>query len=139
MIRRRRLGILVAALVVASACESRPIGQRDDLNPTPTPIPAPPVPRRIEYRVTGTIPNTKITYFSSSQGTTNTTTDLPWVLTYTSPADRAVYVFLSAEAPTSNFVEGALVAQIFVDGVLFREARGSGFSPIVTVSGEVSP
>ena len=34
--------------------------------------------------------------------------------------------------------EGTLVVQIFINGDLFREARGSGFQPSISVSGEAS-
>jgi hypothetical protein len=37
----------------------------------------------------------------------------------------------------SNFIDGSLTVQVFVDGVRFREARGSGFTIAVAASGEV--
>lgn len=105
---------------------------------TPTPIPEPPVVPTItvEYRVTGTIPNTNITYFSAQQGTAQVTTDLPWTVRYTT-TDLHPFLFLQAETPFDNFTTGSLTVQIFVNDVLFREARGTGFSLAISASGEV--
>jgi hypothetical protein len=128
--------LLVALLVVLTmACDDRG-GLRDPpLDPDPIPIPIPD-PLRVDYRVLGTnVRAVEITYFSSTQGTAQTRTDLPWFLTYQT-RDPSVFVYLSAAAPLDP-LEGTLIVQIFLDGVLFREARSSGFAPSVTVSGEV--
>ena len=129
--------LLPVLLLLASCSDNDRRGLRDPPTEEPTPIPPAPTPLRIDYRVTGTIPNTQITYFSSSQGTTQTTTDLPWFLSYQT-TDASTFVYLAATAPTDNLLEGTLTVQIFVDGVLFREARSSGFTPSVTISGEVT-
>lgn len=129
---------LLLALVVslAQACSNDASGLRDPVNPnTPTP-PPPPATLRIDYRVTGDIPNTQITFFTATQGTTEVKTDLPWTISYTS-SDLHPFLFLAAETPNDNFTTGSIDVQIFVNGVLFREARGSGVTISVSASGEV--
>ena len=134
----RRLTVLLPVLLLLASCsDDDRRGLRDPPTEEPTPIPPAPTPLRIDYRVTGTIPNTQITYFSSSQGTTQTTTDLPWFLSYQT-TDPSTFVYLAAAAPADNVLDGTLVVQIFVGGVLFREARASGLTPSVTVSGEIT-
>jgi len=137
---RHRLQTLALALVLVvmtlAACRDA-TGPRDPLGPTPPPAPPPPpVVLKVDYRVTGTIPNTRITFFSSTQGTTQVTTDLPWSITYTT-TELHPFLYVGADSPLDNFTEGSIVVQIFVDGVLFREARGTGFVVSVAASGEV--
>jgi hypothetical protein len=134
--RRQQLAALVLLLPLLAACANDGNGIRGPLAPSPPPAPPPP-PTVIEYRVTGTIPGTRITYFSSTQGTTQVATDLPWSLSYTAGALPA-FVYLAADTPVDTFTEGTLVVQIFVGGVLFREARGSGFVISIAASGEVT-
>ena len=119
------------------ACSDGGRGVRDPVNPAPTPVPPlPPATITVEYRVTGDIPNTHITYFSSIRGTTRTQTDLPWVSSYET-TELHPFLSLVAQSPFENVVNGNLVAQIFVNGVLFREARGSGFEISIAASGQV--
>ena len=135
MTRRLVLALVLAALV--PACANDGTGIRDPVNqPAPTPVPPPPATLTIAYRVTGTIPNTKITYFSSTQGTTQLSTDLPWAISYQT-GELHPFLYLAADTPLDNFVDGSLVVQVFVNGALFREARGSGFTVSVAASGEV--
>jgi len=131
----RRL-LVLALLLPLLGCRHDTNELRPDPTPTPTPVPTPPPVLTVAYRVTGTIPNTQITYFSSIQGTTQVKTDLPWAVSYQT-SDLHPFLYLAAEAPVDNFTDGNLVVQIFVDGVLFREARGSGFVISVAASGEV--
>ena len=129
--------LLVVGMLVTSCEDHGRRGLRDPPFADPTPIPPLPEPLRIEYRVLGVdVRSVAITYFTSTQGTAETTTDLPWFLSYQT-RDASTFVYLAAEAPMSGVGEGSLIVQIFVDGVLFREARSSGFAPSVTVSGEV--
>jgi len=131
---RRLLALVVVALLVP-ACSDNRNGIRDPVTePTPPPAPAPTL--TVDYRVTGTIPNTRITYFSSTQGTTQLSTDLPWVISYKT-GELHPFLYLAADSPVDTFAEGTLVVQIFVNGALFREARGSGFTVSVAASGEV--
>jgi hypothetical protein len=130
-----RRACLIAAVLLAGACEDTPRPE-PPIAPAPTPIPPLPVPTNIEYRVTGTHRDVTITYVTSTQGTTVLRTDLPWFLSYETLA-KSTFVYLQAEGSTFNTVEGPLIVQIFVNGVLFRETRGQGLIPNVTASGEV--
>ena len=131
--------LLPLLVVVAAACEDHGRrGLRDPPGVDPTPLPPEPMATQIDYRVLGTdVRSVRITYFSSAQGTTQVTTDVPWFLSYQTHAD-STFVYLAADAPMSDLLEGTLIVQVFVNGTLFREARSSGFSPSVTVSGEVT-
>jgi len=136
---RRALLLLPLVLLVGCAHDDGQRGVRSPVGvPTPTPIPEPPVTPTItvEYRVTGTIPNTQITYFSASQGTAQVKTDLPWTVRYETE-DLHPFLYLAAETPFDNVVTGTLTVQIFVNDRLFREARGTGFSLAISASGEV--
>jgi hypothetical protein len=126
---------LVAALSVAACSDNGRTSLRDPpAGPTPVPEPS---DVRVDYRVTGThVRNVHITYFSSSQGTTQVTTDLPWSITYRTP-DLHPFVYLQADTPIDQNDEGTLVVQIFVNGLLFREAHATGFELEVAASGDV--
>jgi len=120
-------------LLLAAGCDDNQLRPEGPAAPTPPE----PEPLRIEYRVNGGIRGVEITYSNASQGTTFVTADLPWFVTFDTRRART-FVYLEAAAPLSNPVSGPLVAQIFVNGELFREATARGFTPVVTVSGEVS-
>jgi len=132
--KRTALLLLLALTAVACQDNTRP---RPDPPIAPTPLPPPiVVATRIEYRVTGTHRDVTITYTTSTAGTTVVKTDLPWFVTYDTLAART-FVFVQADGSSFNTVEGPLIVQIFVDGALFREARGAGLTPSVAASGEV--
>jgi len=133
--RARRLLLLLLLLAPVAACDDNAPRPDPPIAPTPTPIP-PIVPTRVEYRVTGSHRDVTITYTSSTQGTTVIRTDLPWFLTYDTLAAHT-FVFLQASGSSFNTIEGPLIVQVFVNGALFREARGNGLIPVVEVSGEV--
>jgi hypothetical protein len=131
----RLLALLL--LVPLLACSDN--GRTSLRDPPTGPTPPPPAPSevRVDYRVTGThVRNVHITYFSSSQGTTQVTTDLPWSITYRTP-DLHPFVYLQADTPIDQNDEGTLVVQIFVNGLLFREAHATGFALEVAASGDV--
>ena len=130
------LAVVVLALLAPACSDNTGRGVRE--SPAGPTLPPPPAPATlsVSYRVTGTIPNTRITYFSSLQGTTQLTTDLPWTVNY-STTDLHPFLYLAAESPVDNVDDGSLVVQIFVNGVLFREARGAGFTVAVAASGDV--
>jgi hypothetical protein len=122
--------LLVPLLLLAAAgCDD------DRLRPDGPAAPSP-VPLRIEYRVNGTIRNLDITFSNAAQGTTFVTADPPWFVTFETQRART-YVYLEAAAPPFNPTSGPLIAQIFVNGELFREATARGYTPVVIVSGEV--
>ena len=131
MFRRPEYALLLLLLAGCDDNRLRPEGPA-----APTPDPTGLLRQRIEYRVNGTIRNLDITYSNAAQGTTFVTADPPWFVGFETTRART-YVYLSAAAPAFNATSGPLVAQIFVDGELFREATARGFAPVVTVSGEV--
>jgi hypothetical protein len=126
-----RAGLLAAVLLVAGCTEDAARPADPGTGPSPLPSAA-----RVEYRVTGTIKTAHVVYINGVQGTTELTTEVPWFASFETTRAQT-FVYLSADAPFTNFVEGTLVAQIFVNGELFRESRARGFTPTVTVSGEV--
>ena len=128
----KRLALVLLLVVVG--CERTTVRPEPPI--APTPLPPIVLPTRIEYRVTGTHQNVTITYVTSTQGTTVIKTDLPWFLGYDT-VQLSTFVYLQADASLNDSTEGPLIAQIFVNGVLFRETRGQGFNPSVTASGEV--
>jgi hypothetical protein len=135
MTRSVRARLLLLLLSVAAACGDNPPRPEAPIAPGPTPIP-PIVATRIEYRVTGSHRDVGIVYTSSTAGTSVVKTDLPWFLTYDTVAPRT-FVYVQASGSSFNSIEGVIIVQVFVDGVLFREARGAGLIPVVEVSGEV--
>jgi len=129
--------LLALFLVPLLACSDNGRTSLRDPPTGPTPPPTEPAEVRVDYRVTGThVRNVHITYFSSSQGTTQVTTDLPWSITYRTP-DLHPFVYLQADTPIDQNEEGTLVVQIFVNGLLFREAHATGFTLEVAASGDV--
>jgi hypothetical protein len=127
--KRAAIVLLVIGLIGCEDNRLRPEGPAAPTPPEPAPV-------RIEYRVNGGIRAVDITYSNASQGTTFVTADLPWFVTFVTQRERT-FVFLEASAPLSNPSSAPLVAQIFVNGELFREATARGFTPVVTISGEV--
>jgi hypothetical protein len=128
--------LLLLLLTATTGCEADRPRPEAPIAPTPIPIPTPIAATRIEYRVTGTHRDVSITYTTSTAGTTVVKTDLPWFVTYETLAPRT-FVYVQADGSTFNTIEGVLIVQIFVDGLLFREARGAGLIPSVVASGEV--
>jgi len=134
--RARLLLLLVVPLLFFSCGGNSQRDLRDPPGGGPDPVPIIPPPLRIDYRVTGTIRNVQVTYFTSTAGTTQATTDLPFFVSFQT-RDPSTFVYLAAETPLVNFTEGTVMVQIYVNDVLFREARSSGFTPSVAVSGNV--
>lgn len=144
-IRRLLLCLLLPALLAACACSDDNDDECDlvrearareackaSRNPSaPTPLPEPPKVHSFEFRVTGTLSGATIALTSTSEGTTTLTTDVPWFATIRS---TRTLMFLSLSAQASGY--GTLTVQLFVDGVLFREATTTGFDPKVAISGQ---
>jgi hypothetical protein len=133
---RSVLARLLLLLALAPGCDDNAPRPDPPIAPTPVTVPPPVVATRVEYRVTGSHRDVTITYTSSTQGTTVIRTDLPWFLTYDTLAPHT-FVYLQAAGSSFNTIEGPLIVQVFVNGALFREARGNGLIPVVEVSGEV--
>jgi hypothetical protein len=130
-----RRACLLAAVLLVTGCSDENTRPDDPGVPGPGPSPLPEVVR-VEYRVTGSIKNAHVVYINGVQGTTEITTEVPWFASFETTRPQT-FVYLSAEALPDNIVDGTLVAQIFVNGEVFRESRSRGFTPTVTASGEV--
>jgi len=100
-----------------------------NLPPTPTPTPTPTVTANtIEFRVVGNANTVRIRHINPLDGLSQVTTVLPYLVSL--KTDQVV-MFLSLEvtplaypiATTTPF----LSAQIFVNGVLFREGSSADF------------
>jgi hypothetical protein len=92
---------------------------------------------KIEFRVTGNALGARVRYSNSNDGLAQVTTVLPFVFNMTTSQQS---LFLSIEAtPTSYSVLTTfpfMSAQIFVDGLLFRESSSSDFFlQTITASG----
>jgi hypothetical protein len=70
-----------------------------------------------------------ITASNSQEGMDIVTTGLPWFQSITVKKDTFLYL----DAQSFDF--GTIQVQIYVDGVLFREAFSNGFNPKIAVSG----
>jgi len=128
--------VLIAALVTFTGCVKNypPLPGDDNSTPAPTPVPAP-VTHTVEFRVLGTVPLADITYGNAQDGTTATETTVPWAASFKTTR-TSLFVYLKAQSSFS----GTITAQIFVDGVLFREASNNflGSTNVADASGTVS-
>lgn len=92
---------------------------------------------KIEYRVTGNATGARVRYSNSNDGIAQVTTVLPFVFNITTNQQS---IFLSLEATPTGYgiltTTPFMAAQIFVDGLLFRETASSDFFlSTITVSG----
>ena len=92
---------------------------------------------KIEYRVTGNAIGSRVRYSNSNDGIAQVTTVLPFVFNITTNQQS---IFLSLEATPTGYgiltTAPFMAAQIFVDGLLFRETASSDFFlSTITVSG----
>jgi hypothetical protein len=98
---------------------------------TPTPLPPAPTVHTFVFQVVGPFDGpADITVVSSTEGTSQVRSTLPWFATIRSTRTQ---MFLSIEANGQGF--GDLTVQIWVDGTLFREAVAQGDFPTAAVSG----
>lgn len=100
-------------------------------NPTPTQV------AKVEYRVTGNATGARIRYSNAIDGSTQVVTTLPYVATVTT-SDSSIFLTLEATPTAYSFtiLYPFLSVQIFVNGVLFREATTSDFFIVpISVSG----
>jgi len=127
----RILSVLMAALVLSAGCvRDNTITTAKDQNPnSPTPIVPVVVTHTVEYRVLGTVNSATITASNSQEGMEITTSALPWFESIKITKDT--FLYLDAQ----SFEFGTVQVQIYVDGVIFREAFSNGFSPKIAVSG----
>lgn len=138
--------LLVILLCGISACNNYEYdddGKGDTRCPT-CPSPNPPTPQppnvganSIEFRVNGTPNATRIRFSNTTDGTTQVITSVPYSIVVTTNQNS---LFISLDATPLSFPIDDfpfLVVQIFVNGVLFREAVSSDatYMSTITVSG----
>lgn len=126
---------LVLLLLALAGCEADK-AEPQSAPTAPTPVVVATTPDRIEFRVSGlNLPSVLIRNVSTLDGTSQVTTTLPYFVALESSRSS---VFLSLEVTTTTppaTGNAWLLAQIFVNGNLFREATAAGFMPSVTISG----
>jgi hypothetical protein len=131
--QRVRVALIVGLALAAAAC-TKVYTDREGSSPT--------APGRvgdylIEYRVQGTAISTTIRYADSDNGMTQVVTGLPWSVRVRS--NQAV-LLVSLEVTPQSFSSLSppfLVAQIYLDGVLLREASATTFLQPLSVSATV--
>lgn len=129
---------LVLSFALIAGCSNNDVLNPN--SPSPTPVPAttttPVTANRIEFRVTGNAGGVRVRYSNPVDGLTQVVTTLPYVATITTQQND---MFLSLEATPTFWVSNTfpfLSVQIFVNGVLFREANTSDFFlTTISVSG----
>jgi len=139
-----RILTIVCALGIISGCSDTNIiipTTPSNLPVTPTNPGNPNAPvtgiHKIEFRTTGNALGARVRYSNSNDGLAQVTTVLPFVFNMTTSQQS---IFLSIEStPTSYSVLTTfpfMSAQIFVDGLLFRESSSSDFFlQTITASG----
>jgi len=129
----KRLLLLLPLLLIGGCnlCGCTKIYQDASKDVSPTaPTPVVPVSHLVEFRVTGTVQTVPVNSSDTQDGAESILTGLPWFRQLKLKEDS--YLYLDA----SSFDFGQLHVQIFVDGVLFREAFANGFEPKVAISGQ---
>ena len=121
--------LLIVSVCVTSCVRDNTITTKDSNPNSPTPII--PVTHTVEFRVLGTINLATITASNSQEGMEIVQSGLPWFQSITIKKDT--FLYLDAQ----SFEFGTIQVQILVDGVLFREAFSTGFSPKIAVSGTI--
>ena len=133
--------LILVLLFLSLGCQERnyysPTSPSPTDRPNPTPSPAPATVNKIEYRVTGNALGARIRYSNAVDGLTQVVTTLPYVATITTQ-ESSMFITLEATPTTYPFtvLYPFLSVQVFVNGVLFREANTSDFFLIpISVSG----
>jgi hypothetical protein len=85
---------------------------------------------RIEYRVSGSLTRTTVTYTNTTGGTEQFDTRLPWRRTFV--MENVTYVYVGALSAGET---GTLTCQIYLDGVVWKESTSSGTGAMVTCGG----
>lgn len=129
---------LVLSFALIAGCSNNDVNNPvspSPINP-PTTSTTPVTANRIEFRVTGNAGGVRVRYSNPVDGLTQVVTTLPYVATITTQQND---MFLSLEATPTFWVSNTfpfLSVQIFVNGVLFREANTSDFFlTTISVSG----
>ncbi len=130
---KKLLIVLVSVLAMSCAEVENDKITNEPSNPT-APTPITPITSNIEFRVSGNVVNADIRYTSPEEGTTFTTSYVPWQAKTRTP-DQQFFVHVEAQGLGNGFSEETIQAQIIIDGRVFRESIVRGFLPKVTVSG----
>lgn len=131
------LPLLLVSTLSVFACGDRQTNIYTGPSAT-TPSPSPQVQLNlIEYRITGNAAFVNAKYSFPTDGLTLVTTVLPYDANFSTPLNT---VFVSLEATPTTYPPSVVVpfisVQIFVNGLVFREATSSNFSlSTVSVSG----
>lgn len=129
---KRRLFLVALAPLVAACTKIYNDGEKSRVTPSPSPTPVPVETHEFEYRVNGSVEGpVNFAFADSTNGTTFMSSTLPWFTSFKSNRES---LFLSLKVDA--FTVGTLVAQIFVDGQLFREAVSDGTDSSISVSGQ---
>src|SRR3954466_4177570 len=129
--------IAILLLVPVYACDEDNSKTYLPLSPSPTSTSTTNSPTRIEYRVTGTPLSARIRYSNAVDGLTQVVTGLPYVTGVTTN-ESSMFISLEATPVTGGIgvIYPFMSIQIFVNGVLFREASSSDlFLTTVSISG----
>ena len=132
--------LFVTLLLLVSGCQEK--NYYDVAGTGPSPISPPTNPpnnpvqvSRIEYRVSGTSTSVRVRFTNAVDGTTQVISTLPYVATITTNESS---MFLSLEASSVSSLYNLypfMSVQIFVNGVLFREAVSNDLFTTLSVSG----
>jgi hypothetical protein len=131
-----RLAIILGAALLVLGCSDTNIivPTAPTTYGTPTPTPGSPVPvpvqvAKIEFRVTGNALGARVRYATSVDGSSQVTTALPFLFPVSVTGQSSLFLSLDA-TPTGYSVLTTtpfMAVQIFVNGVLFREATSADF------------
>jgi hypothetical protein len=127
----------VLSAIGASACDKTtilypPSGPSGGIIVNPSDPSSPQIQNQtIEFRVTGNATGARIKYSTSFDGTVQVLTTLPFIQSVTLPSTASTS-FLSLEATPLSYGSAAayypyMTVQIFVNGVIFREAGSNDF------------
>jgi hypothetical protein len=125
----RKVLLLLFPLLLISGC-TKIYQDTSGSNPVAPTAPVVVNSALVEFRVTGTIQSATITMSTTEDGQESITTGLPWFRQTKIGSDSFLYL------DASSFDFGQLHVQIYVNGVLFREAFANGFEPKVAISGQ---
>jgi hypothetical protein len=130
-----RIATLALALALAVACNRTTV-----TNPNaPSTVPGSTIgsgagTTTIEFRVSGDMA-ARVKADDSVDGLTDTTTALPYSQTLRVTGSAPLFLSLSAQGSLCGFLH----AQIFVNGIIFRDASSQNCAPLVAVDGTYRP
>ena len=128
--------LITFLLLPISGCERNYFENPNSPSPvSPTNPTTPSTATRIEFRVNGSSTTARIRYTNAVDGTSQVISSLPYVTTI-STNESNMFLTLEATAVAYNFVPYPFMSvQIFVNGVLFREAVSDNLLNPLSVAG----